>query len=114
MNRTLLRWLVTGVLIASLFVVVAIGDKLGGKWVLLFPAYLLLVFVAIKLVVRRRGSSLEDPRRPFRRPWSVLVLLVAFTGGLLFGGPSGAVLAGLGVALAWVLVLGLQRTFQSR
>jgi hypothetical protein len=97
--------LINGVLIASLFLVIAVGDKLGGAWVLLFPAWLLVLFAAAMWWLRRHPRAAPKTIQARR----LVVLLTAVVTGLVIGGPSYALIAGIGCGLALLLVFGLER-----
>ena len=92
--------LINGALIASLFLVIAVTDRLGGAWVLLFPAWVLLLFAGAMWRLKRHPR--KEPSKE-RRVY-VLVLLTAIVVGLVVGGPSYALIAGIGCGLAVVLV----------
>lgn len=97
--------LINGALIASLFLIIAVADGLGGAWVLLFPAWLLVLFAAAMWWLRRYPRP--APRNmPARR---LLLLLTAIVTGLVVGGPSYALVAGIGAGLALLLVFGVER-----
>jgi nitrate/nitrite transporter NarK len=97
--------LINGVLIGSLFAVIAIGDKLGGAWVLLFPVWLLILFAGAMLWQRRNPSRAPKDMRPVR----LVVFLTAVVTGLALGGPSYALVAAIGAGLAILLLLGVER-----
>jgi len=59
-SRVLRAVLINGALIASLFLVIAVGDRLGGAWVLLFPAWLLVLFAAAMLWLRRHPPTCAE------------------------------------------------------
>ena len=111
MHLTLRGLLVNGALIASLFVALVVGDKLGGKWELLFPAYIVALLVALLLYRRRRGWPAGTRQGSFSNRGRVLLVLVAVALGLLFGGPTLAFIGSLGAALGLLIVLGIRRTF---
>ena len=104
-SRVLRAVLINGALIASLFLVIAVGDRLGGAWVLLFPAWLLVLFAAAMLWLRRHPRPV--PKNIQRR--RLVLLLTAVVAGLVVGGPSYAVIAGIGCGLALLLLFGLER-----
>jgi len=101
--------LVNGVLIAALFAVLVVGDKLGGKWALLFPGFLVGLLVAILLYRRRRGWSQADSPSSSRTAGRAILLVTAIATGLLLGGPTLALMAGLGSAAGLLIVVGIRR-----
>ena len=92
--------LINGALIASLFLVIAVGDRLGGAWVLLFPAWLLVLFAAAMWWLRRHPRPVPTNMQARR----LVLLLTAVVTGLVVGGPSYALIAGISCGLALLLV----------
>ena len=104
-SRVLRGVLINGALIASLFLVIAVGDRLGGAWVLLFPAWLLVLFAAAMWWLRRHPRPVPTNMQARR----LVLLLTAVVTGLVVGGPSYALIAGIGCGLALLLVSGIER-----
>jgi uncharacterized membrane protein YfcA len=99
------QWLINGALVGSLLLVMVVGDRLGGAWALLFPAWLFVLFVGAMLWLK------SHPRDESRSKWRprLLVLVTAVVAGFLVGGVSVGLLAGVGAALAVLLALALER-----
>ena len=110
MNRTLRALLLNGAFIAALFAVIAAGDRLGGKWELLFPAYIVALLVGLLLYRRRRGWPASTRQGSSLTASRVLLVVVAVVTGLLLGGPTLALIAGLSATLGVLLAVGMQRT----
>jgi len=104
-SRVLRGVLLNGALIASLFLVIAVGDRLGGAWVFLFPAWLLVLFAATMWWRRRHPRPV--PKTMQRR--RLVLLLTAVITGLVVGGPTYALIAGISCGLALLLVSGIER-----
>jgi hypothetical protein len=97
--------LINGALIGSLLLVIAVGDRLGGAWALLFPAWLLVLFVGAMLWLRRHPRNEPKSKRTGR----LLLLVTAVVTGFLLGGLSLGLIAGIGAGLAVLLVLAVER-----
>jgi hypothetical protein len=62
MPRSRRAWLINGLLIAFMAVALVGGEKLGGRWVYVFPVYL-LVALALGLLYRRQKLGRENGPR---------------------------------------------------
>jgi hypothetical protein len=99
--------LINAALIASLFLVLAVTERLGGAWWWLFPAWLLVLLAGVTWWLKRHPRARAEPSTLRKR--RLLVLLTAIVGGLVLGGPTYALIAGIGAGLAVLLVTGIER-----
>jgi hypothetical protein len=99
--------LINAALIASLFLVLAVTERLGGAWWWLFPAWLLVLLAGVTWWLKRRPRAGAEPSTLRKR--RLLMVLTAIVVALVLGGPSYALIAGIGAGLAVLLVTGIER-----